>query len=146
MRSVRKGFTLIELLIVVVIIGILAAIAIPKFSNTKEKAYLASMKSDLRNLATAQEAYASDHDGAYISGTALNQNGTVTPLMDGTTAVFTPSAGVQVVATAQAATATDPAGWSGIATHLATQKTCAMYIGVTTPVAPATTEGEPRCD
>ena len=43
----KKGFTLIELLIVVVIIGILAAIAIPKFANTKEKAYLASMKSDL---------------------------------------------------------------------------------------------------
>src|SRR5256886_17245715 len=53
----RKGFTLIELLIVVVIIGILAAIAIPKFANTKEKAYIASMKSDLRNLVTAEEAY-----------------------------------------------------------------------------------------
>src|SRR3989440_4768374 len=56
----RKGFTLIELLIVVVIIGILAAIAIPKFANTKEKAYLASMKSDLRNLVTAEEAYDAD--------------------------------------------------------------------------------------
>ena len=57
----RKGFTLIELLIVVVIIGILAAIAIPKFSNTKEKAVLAAMKSDLRNLASAEEAYYADY-------------------------------------------------------------------------------------
>src|SRR5579872_988748 len=62
----RKGFTLIELLIVVVIIGILAAIAIPKFANTKEKAYLATMKSDLRNLVTAEEAYFSDNT-AYTS-------------------------------------------------------------------------------
>ena len=56
----RKGFTLIELLIVVVIIGILAAIAIPKFAKTKEKAYIASMKSDLRNMVTAEEAYFAD--------------------------------------------------------------------------------------
>src|SRR5260370_21398565 len=56
----RKGFTLIELLIVVVIIGILAAIAIPKFANTKEKAYLASMKTDVRNLVTAEEGYFAD--------------------------------------------------------------------------------------
>src|SRR5690349_24402858 len=56
----RKGFTLIELLIVVVIIGILAAIAIPKFANTKSKAYVTAMKSDLRNLVTAEEAFFSD--------------------------------------------------------------------------------------
>ena len=56
----RKGFSLIELLIVVVIIGILAAIAIPKFANTKEKAYIAQMKSDLKNLASAQESYFAD--------------------------------------------------------------------------------------
>src|SRR2546427_6109098 len=53
----HKGFTLIELLIVVVISGILAAIAIPKFANAKAKAYIASMKSDLRNLVTDEEAY-----------------------------------------------------------------------------------------
>ena len=56
----RKGFTLIELLIVVVIIGILAAIAIPKFAATKDKAKLASVKSDVRNGMTAEEAYFSD--------------------------------------------------------------------------------------
>src|SRR5438874_7230109 len=50
----RTGFTLIELLIVVVIIGLLAAIAIPKFANTKEKAYIASMKSDLRYLSSGR--------------------------------------------------------------------------------------------
>jgi prepilin-type N-terminal cleavage/methylation domain-containing protein len=58
--SNRKGFTLIELLIVVVIIGILAAIAIPKFAATKDKAKLASVKTVLRNAMTGQEAYFSD--------------------------------------------------------------------------------------
>ena len=57
----RKGFTLIELLIVVVIIGILAAIAIPKFATTKDKAKLASVKTDVRNYMTAEEAYFSDN-------------------------------------------------------------------------------------
>ncbi|MGH7644331.1 MAG: prepilin-type N-terminal cleavage/methylation domain-containing protein, partial [Gemmatimonadales bacterium] len=52
-----RGFTLVELLVVVVVIGVLASIAIPKFSTHKEKSYVAQMKSDLRNLATAEEAY-----------------------------------------------------------------------------------------
>ena len=64
----RNGFTLIELLLVVVIIGIVAALVLPKFGDVKQKAYVAAMKSDLRNLATAEEIY-SDKNGAYATTT-----------------------------------------------------------------------------
>jgi prepilin-type N-terminal cleavage/methylation domain-containing protein len=57
----RKGFTLIELLIVVAIIGILAAIAIPQFSAYREKAYNSAANSDLKNWKTGQEAYNADY-------------------------------------------------------------------------------------
>ena len=69
--SGRRGFTLIELLIVVVIIGILAAIAIPKFAATKDKAKLASVKSDIHNLMTAEESYVADN-ATYTSTLATN--------------------------------------------------------------------------
>ena len=74
MRS-RRGFTLIELLIVVVIIGILAAIAIPKFAATKGKAYFAAMKSDLHNLTTAEESFFYDHASYTTSSTPLQFHG-----------------------------------------------------------------------
>ena len=135
-NTIRKGFTLIELLIVVVIIGILAAIAIPKFANTKEKAYLASMKADLRNMATVEEAYFSDFQ-LYASGTGSNLAGVGTALAPTN---FIPSAGVSVTATATAGT-----GWSAIASHSGTSKTCSIYIGVA-QVLPATVEGEPKCN
>ena len=61
MKNRTAGFTLIELLIVVVIIGILAAIAIPKMAATKDKARLGSVRSDLRNIMTAEEAYFFDN-------------------------------------------------------------------------------------
>jgi prepilin-type N-terminal cleavage/methylation domain-containing protein len=136
MRTNRRGFTLIELLIVVVIIGILAAIAIPKFANTKEKAYLAAMKSDLRNLATTEETYASDNQGNY--GTEGDVK-------------FTGSAGVSL-----SVTLGNPAGigWSAVATHASTKKECVIYIGAVTPptltnppgTTPPVKEGEPTCD
>jgi prepilin-type N-terminal cleavage/methylation domain-containing protein len=132
----RKGFTLIELLIVVVIIGILAAIAIPKFANTKEKAYLASMKSDLRNLVTAEEAYFSDYT-TYVAGNASNLLGVGTPL-DATTK-FVPSAGVSMAVVTNAGI-----GYSATTTHGGTTKTCSIFLGVA-QVPPATVEGEPKC-
>ena len=61
MYTQRRGFTLIELLTVVVIIGILAMIALPRFSRTRQRAYDASAVSDLRNLITMSEAYFADH-------------------------------------------------------------------------------------
>jgi len=133
-NKIRKGFTLIELLIVVVIIGILAAIAIPKFANTKEKAYLASMKSDLRNMATTQEAYFADWQ-VYTGGTASNVGGS-TAAVNG----FVPSSGVTVVAVGTAGT-----GWSSTAGHSGTTKTCAIFVGVAA-VSPALVEGEPKCN
>src|SRR5712672_817375 len=114
----KKGFTLIELLIVVVIIGILAAIAIPKFANTKDKAYVAAMKSDLRNLATYEEQYAADQNGAYFAGTA-----TMAAPLQG----FTPSQNVTITATIVAG---PPQTWSASAVHSQSAKTCTNATGV----------------
>jgi len=135
----RKGFTLIELLIVVVIIGILAAIAIPKFANTKEKAYVASMKSDLRNLVTAEEAYFSD-SLKYSTTTSCTN-----PPTPGTVSYCTTQGNTLGAITVGTGT---QAGWTVGVTNINTPKSCAIYIGAVTPAAPATTsspEGAPVC-
>jgi prepilin-type N-terminal cleavage/methylation domain-containing protein len=105
MQRTRKGFTLIELLIVVVIIGILAAIAIPKFADTKRKAYVTAMKSDLKNGVSAAEAFFADNN-TYVGFTAPVGSSGVTLAISALTA-----AGYTITAThAQAASASCSVG------------------------------------
>ena len=70
-RKSQKGFTLIELLIVVAIIGILAAIAIPQFAAYRQKAFNSAALSDARNIKTGMEAFSSDSPGG-LYPTSLN--------------------------------------------------------------------------
>ncbi len=127
--AARKGFTLIELLIVIVIISILAAIAIPKFSSTKEKAYVAKMISDLRNLATAQESYVIDNQVYYASA------------VPSAALFYNPSPGVTIVINEGT-----NAGWAATASFPSqTPRTCALFSGVATPPPPATVEGGIAC-
>jgi len=124
---IRRGFTLIELLIVVVIIGLLAAIAIPKFNNTKGKSYASSMKSDLRNLASQQEDYFYFNE-RYAS--------------DVLDVSFAGSPGVVLTISESSV-----GGWSAVATHpAAAPMTCAVYFGTASPLPPAISEGVVNCE
>jgi len=81
-KDKEKGFTLIELLVVVIIIGILAAIAIPVFLNQRKSAVDASMKSDLRTVATSMETYLTSNNAypktvAEIGTVALSSGNTI---------------------------------------------------------------------
>ena len=131
--SMKQGFTLIELLIVVVIIGILAAVAIPKFSNTKQRASRSAGIADMRNLATAQEGFFAD-SSRYA---AIADTGTGSGKMN-----FTPSNGNKSLTLVATAT-----GWSGIVSIPGTQ-TCGIFSGTAARPAgmPATNpDGVPVC-
>lgn len=108
MRADRKGLTLIELLIVLVVLGILAGIAVAKFTSFKEEAYVASMKADLRNLAIYQMNYQMDTQGSFFSGNGVAQGFVATP-------------GVTVNSIFVAG---PPPTWSATAIHAQTPRTC----------------------
>lgn len=123
-RRAAAGFTLVEVIIVVVIIGLLATIIIPRFSSARERALVTTMQSDLRNLLTHEEARKVD-SGSYA--TAFPP------------AVWRPSTGV----TGPTISLT-PDGWTASVGHQSTGRTCAIFVG-STSLAPATVEGVPTC-
>ncbi len=124
----QRGFTLVELLIVVVIIGILASVAIPKFSTTREKAFLSSLKSDLKNLATQQEMY---HNSTFSYGASLALVGG--SVSDGVTITINEATG---------------SGWAATASHAGLPaEHCGMYQGNAAPAGgdPGPEEGVIAC-
>ena len=143
LRNTRKGFTLIELLIVVVIIGILAAIAIPRFATTKEKAYVASMKSDLKNLATSQEAcFSTKQPNAYCTQVEITD-------VAGQYR-WAPSGGASVTPTVTLAGANGDLGWNAtlVDARVTSTPNCGIFSGGAARPGgmPATTpEGVPSC-
>ena len=125
----RKGFTLIELLIVVVIIGILAAIAIPKFSSVKQKGYKTQAISDLTSLRTAEETFFTDSN-KYADLT----NAALTAKFSSTTGVGSPA----IVASTSY--------WSATVTHPQIPgMVCAVSVATANPVVATAGEGEPIC-
>jgi prepilin-type N-terminal cleavage/methylation domain-containing protein len=123
----RNGFTLIELLVVVAIIGILAAIAIPKYNGAKQTAYRAMVIADLSSLRTAQESFFAD-SGRYATLTEIRtriapSDGLGTPTIIASTSF-----------------------WSATLTHPQVPgMLCGIAVSTANPVSASAGEGDPFC-
>ncbi len=106
MATRQDGFTLLEIAIVVSVITVLTAVALPVYSGMVERANVAAMKSDLRNLATVQESHFSDHQAYAPSASSLGSS-------------LETSMNVTVYVDSGSTT-----GWGGTAMHSGTDTSC----------------------
>ena len=129
-----RGFTLIELLIVVVVIGILAALAVPKFANTKQRAARTAGVSDIHNLATQQERF-------------FSENGRYGDIADTASLKFTPSPRNSALAITLTGAPAGTSGYNAVITIPGSQY-CGVFVG--TAPRPGTMptsipDGTPSC-
>ena len=130
MPHVRRGFTLMELLVVTVTLGVLAAIAIPKFTGARERAFVAAVTSDLKIMASQMEIHQAENM-IYAANVAL--------LTD-----FTGNVGVNIIINE----ATAGMGWAATANHVGlTGSQCVIYVGngSAANAVPATSPGIVMC-
>jgi len=120
MTQNRKGFTLIEVVVVTVVIGVLAAVAVPRLAGSKDKAYVAAMKADLHTIAIYEEQFAAENHGQYFGGTATPD----TPLNG-----FTPSKDVTMTLVAFNILGSQLADWTATVKHSQTSQSCEMRSG-----------------
>lgn len=128
MRNPR-GMTMIELLMVMLIVGLVAGVAVPRYYKAKERAFISSMKSDLRNFAVAEESYFYDFsvytpDVVVLESRGLQKSEDVTIEVNEATAV----------------------GWAATGRHAETLLQCYLFVGTAGPVGSALEEGALSCN
>lgn len=126
-RRKDRGFSILEMLAVMVVLGILAVIALAKYTSIRDKGYLTTLKADLKNVAIHQEIY-------YYDQGNFNYSNDLTALQ------FFTSPGVTIAIPEATNT-----GWSGRATHVASTWSCALFIGDAEDLEPATEPGVIDC-